>query len=393
MNNNTNFNNMQFDPTTEQPINQQSQLQPIQNQRTTNMYSQSQQPVQSNMNTYQQPVQFPQPKKKVNIKMLIIISVIVVAVIVGIIFVSKLLSNKESNTIINDNEQIIDISAYKYSEIVDEINIFKNQYSFKANDKVELFMIDEDWDVTLNGKSDSKEYYVNVRIYDSFEDIVNYNIYDDTQRENVNYEINKENEVLFSSLNSDNNVDIVAYGYKLDNQILGFVVSRSNNVERLEISLEDAKTIIYNCKETISTDKGYKSSQDKIMEYAIFGNYMIKDEKMIKTIYKDGFYLTREYTDEKTNKFIYTSIGVSFNDTDYGLFDFEGEITEEKEFEGFHLLWNDFGDEALVIMSKQNYKYYLNIKRNIEYVAKTPSIEESYRIFNSFFEKKVRNKE
>ena len=35
------------------------------------------------------------------------------------------------------------------------------------------------------------------------------------------------------------------------------------------------------------------------MKYAIFGNYMIKDEEMIKTIYKDGFYLTREYTEEK----------------------------------------------------------------------------------------------
>ena len=42
-------------------------------------------------------------------------------------------------------------------------------------------------------------------------------------------------------------------------------------------------------------------------------------------------------------------------------------------------------------MSKQDYKYYLNIKRNIEYEAKTPSIEESYKIFNSFFEKKVSN--
>ena len=379
MNQNENFN---FDPMTGQPINQQ---QPVQN--TTNMYSQPQQ----SFNTYQQPVQPQQPKKKVNTKMLIIIAVIVAVVIAGIIFVPKLFGNKGNSIIGNDNENITDISAYKYSEIVDEINIFENQYSFKANDNVELYMLDEDWDLTLNGKSDSKEYYVNVRIYDSFEWLVNNNIYDDIQRANVNYEINTDDEVLFSSLNSDGNIDIVAYGYKLDNQILGFVVSRSNNVERLEIDLEEAKKIIYNCKETISTDKGYKSSQDKIMKYAIFGNYMIKDEEMIKTIYKDGFYLTREYTEEKTNEFVYTAISVSFNDTDYGLFDFEGEITEEKKFDGFNLLWNDFGDEALVIMSKQDYKYYLNIKRNIEYEAKTPSIEESYKIFNSFFEKKVSN--
>jgi len=379
VNQNENFN---FDPMTGQPINQQ---QPVQN--TTNMYSQPQQ----SFNTYQQPVQPQQPKKKVNTKMLIIIAVIVAVVIAGIIFVPKLFGNKGNSIIGNDNENITDISAYKYSEIVDEINIFENQYSFKANDNVELYMLDEDWDLTLNGKSDSKEYYVNVRIYDSFEWLVNNNIYDDIQRANVNYEINTDDEVLFSSLNSDGNIDIVAYGYKLDNQILGFVVSRSNNVERLEIDLEEAKKIIYNCKETISTDKGYKSSQDKIMKYAIFGNYMIKDEEMIKTIYKDGFYLTREYTEEKTNEFVYTAISVSFNDTDYGLFDFEGEITEEKKFDGFNLLWNDFGDEALVIMSKQDYKYYLNIKRNIEYEAKTPSIEESYKIFNSFFEKKVSN--
>ena len=358
MNQNENFN---FDPMTGQPINQQ------------------------------QPVQPQQLKKKVNTKMLIIIAVIVAVVIAGIIFVPKLFGNKGNSIIGNDNENITDISAYKYSEIVDEINIFENQYSFKANDNVELYMLDEDWDLTLNGKSDSKEYYVNVRIYDSFEWLVNNNIYDDIQRANVNYEINTDDEVLFSSLNSDGNIDIVAYGYKLDNQILGFVVSRSNNVERLEIDLEEAKKIIYNCKETISTDKGYKSSQDKIMKYAIFGNYMIKDEEMIKTIYKDGFYLTREYTEEKTNEFVYTAISVSFNDTDYGLFDFEGEITEEKKFDGFNLLWNDFGDEALVIMSKQDYKCYLNIKRNIEYEAKTPSIEESYKIFNSFFEKKVSN--
>ena len=62
-----------------------------------------------------------------------------------------------------------------------------------------MYRIEEDWNVTLNGKSESKEYYVEVKIYESFEDIVNNNIYDDTQRANVNYEINNENEVLFSS--------------------------------------------------------------------------------------------------------------------------------------------------------------------------------------------------
>ncbi len=66
MNNNTNFNNMQFDPMTGQPINQQPQ----------------------------QPVQPQQPKKKVNTKMLIIIAVAVVIVIAGIIFVPKLFGNK-----------------------------------------------------------------------------------------------------------------------------------------------------------------------------------------------------------------------------------------------------------------------------------------------------------
>lgn len=78
MNNNTNFNNMQFDPMTGQPINQQSQQQHMQNQNV-NMYSQPQ-----------------QPKKKVNTKMLIIIAVAiaVVVVIAGITIVPKLFGNK-----------------------------------------------------------------------------------------------------------------------------------------------------------------------------------------------------------------------------------------------------------------------------------------------------------
>ena len=54
------------------PVQQMPQQQPMQNQSTTNMYSQPQQPVQPTMNIYQQPEQPQQPKKKVNTKMLII---------------------------------------------------------------------------------------------------------------------------------------------------------------------------------------------------------------------------------------------------------------------------------------------------------------------------------
>lgn len=62
MNNNLN-NNYNFDPVTGQQINQQ---QPMQNQNTTNMYSQSMQSVQPTINMYQQqPVQPQQPKKKI----------------------------------------------------------------------------------------------------------------------------------------------------------------------------------------------------------------------------------------------------------------------------------------------------------------------------------------
>lgn len=62
MNNNTNFNNMQFDPMTGQPINQQ-------------------------------------PRKKVNTRMLIIIAIIITVIIVGIIFFSKLLEEKGGENI------------------------------------------------------------------------------------------------------------------------------------------------------------------------------------------------------------------------------------------------------------------------------------------------------
>lgn len=385
MNQNNNYN---FDPMTGQPINQQPQR-PMQNQSNINMYSQPQQPVQPTMNTYQQPVQLQQPKKKVNTKMIIIISVIIAVVIVGIIFVPKLFGSKGG---IIGNDNITDISAYELSEILDEINIFEDQYSFIANDNVKVHMIEENWNVILNGKSDLKEYYVDVRIYNSFDEVVNNSIYDDTKMANINYEINTGNEVLFSYLNSDGNIDVVTYAYKLDNQILGFIVPWwLNNGEGLEINIEDAKKIIYNCKETISTDKGYDSAQDKIMQYGIFGNYMIKDAEMIKKIYNDAFYIARDYTDEKTNEFVSTNIEIRFNDTEDGLFNFEGDITEEKKFDGFNLLWDGVGGQALVIMSKQDYKYYLKIRKSIEFDAKIPSIEESYKIFNSFFEKKVSN--
>lgn len=67
--------------------------QPMQNQNTTNIYSQ--QAVQQNFNTYAQPVEPQQPKKKFNAKFIIIIVVAIAAIIAGIVFAPKLLSDNE----------------------------------------------------------------------------------------------------------------------------------------------------------------------------------------------------------------------------------------------------------------------------------------------------------
>ncbi len=95
---NNNFNNVQYDPMTGQPINQQPQQQPVQNQTTTNMYSQPMQPT-STVNTYQQPTESQQPKKKINPKLLIIIVIAIIIVIVGIIFIPKLFGNNEKDNV------------------------------------------------------------------------------------------------------------------------------------------------------------------------------------------------------------------------------------------------------------------------------------------------------
>ncbi len=109
MNNNLN-NNYNFDPVTGQQINQQ---QPMQNQNTTNMYSQSMQSVQPTINMYQQqPVQPQQPKKKN--KVFIIISIIaVIGIIVGILLFynqdKKNLTNNETsnNSKVENNSSIV----------------------------------------------------------------------------------------------------------------------------------------------------------------------------------------------------------------------------------------------------------------------------------------------
>ncbi len=110
-------NNYKFDTTTGQPINQQSQQQPIQNQATTNMYSQPMQST-STVNTYQQPTEPQQPKKNFNVKLLIIIAIAIIVVVVGIVLIYN--QNNTNNNTNNDENSSTENNNLNTSGTVDK---------------------------------------------------------------------------------------------------------------------------------------------------------------------------------------------------------------------------------------------------------------------------------
>lgn len=104
---NNNYNNIKFDPMTGQPINQQTPNQTIENQSIMGMASQTSHPVMNdnqsslqNQSTTNMYSQAQQPKKKVNQKLLIIIAAVVIVIVAGIIFVPKLFENKDDSKLI-----------------------------------------------------------------------------------------------------------------------------------------------------------------------------------------------------------------------------------------------------------------------------------------------------
>lgn len=376
MDNNANFNNMQFDPMKEQPINTQQST-----NQSTQQFVQQPQSV-STMNVNQQPVQPQQPKKKINIKLLMIILVAAIVGVSSIMFIPKLLGNKGKNnsqeTFEKSNSFWIQGSDYRYALFdIDGnqltefkftyVNSFYNGVALVENENEEEGLISDSGKMIVEfGKY--KYIIDHGAVYEMVDEEINEFLYNKSGEfiRELNKDIDKEIESLYedeySLILSGTNYKVINHTGK---EILTMPISKDNNVyDPVANGIGNYTSVFYNNI-----------------------NYIIDDSKgkVLLTIPDSRHFCIKDVNEEKPNEFILGTCRISWNDELDYTFKLvrDGKIIYTKEsddyavmvFEGNDVMYNNTyildekGNEAIKRFdSYKDFKNYTKTESSSEKV-------------------------
>lgn len=369
-------NNYSFDPITGQPINQQ----PVQN--TTNMYSQQPVQPQQNFNTYQHPTQSPSSKKKINLKLLIIIAAVIIVIVAGVIFVPKLLSNKEKT---NMSDSLTSSSSFWISNAEDLYALFdingKQITEFEYTSVGSTFISG-----TTVVKNKNNEYGL---ISSTGKLLVDFGEYDYISEQNAVYRMtdNKYNDYLYNSAGKlvrqlEKNEDIISYVGEYT-----YVLTESDTSYKV-INYNGKEIISFNVATDDDIDSPYTSSKENYV--SIFYNNVnyiidISKGKVLLTFNDSRRFCVRAVNEENSEEFILGTCNASYGEKQRAAFKLvrNGKVAYSKEaaddyalmkFEGNNVVYEDDniylldenGNEKIKVNGSINYKDYKNYIREVD---------------------------